>query len=151
MLGKLLRGILIGIAALVAVGFVFYLRNTAPVPAPIAAAEIANPTRPFVIKMHAKWCSVCMITRSMWTEVEAAYAGRANLVVFDFTTEATTAASRREAERLGLLKYFDENTGWTGPVVVLDAKSKEEAAVVSSTNFDDYRTAIDAAIASTPR
>jgi len=124
-----------------------YTWNATPTVAPISTAHAADPNRPFVVKLHAQWCPVCMATKAMWSQVEAAYADRANLVVFDFTSEKTTEASQTEARRLGLDAFFEDSVGWTGAVVVLDGRTKQEtAAIQGSRDFAEYRTAIDAAL-----
>jgi hypothetical protein len=88
-----------------------------------------------------------MVTKGVWSQIEAAYAMRANLVVFDFTNQATTDASRAEAGRLGLEKVFDENAGWTGTILVLDGRTKDvTASIHGSRDFAEYRAAIDAAL-----
>lgn len=137
------------VAALVATGAILYARNATPAVPTITTADAAAAGAPWVIKLHAQWCPVCMLTKSMWSEVEAHYAGRVRLAVFDFTDEATRTATRAEAERLGLSAVLEEIGFATGPIVVLDGRTKEILAWVDSRNFDDYRAAIDAAIAAT--
>lgn len=132
--------------ALVAAGYVMYRGNTAPVSPPITAAEASNPSKPFVVKLHAQWCPVCMITTSMWTQIEEAYAGRVNFLVLDFTNDQTTDASRAAAERVGLGRVFEE-TGSTGVVLIVDGHTKEVTATIAgSRDFAEYRAAIDAAL-----
>jgi thiol-disulfide isomerase/thioredoxin len=132
--------------ALVIAGYVMYLRNTAPVIPPVSAAEASNPTKPFVVKVHAQWCAVCMLTMSMWTRIEDEYAGRVNFVVMDFTDDRTTDLSRAEAERVGLGRVFEE-TGSTGVVLIVNGRTKEVMATIAgSRDFDEYRAAIDAAL-----
>jgi thiol-disulfide isomerase/thioredoxin len=129
---------------LIAVGGVLYIRNTTPVAPAISAADAANPSKPYVVKLHAQWCPICMLTKGVWSQVETTYAGRANFVVFDFTNDATTSASKAEATRLGLRKFFDENVGATGSISVLDGRSGREMASVQGVHgFDEYRAAID--------
>ena len=77
-------------------------RKATPTVAAISAAEAASPSKPYVVKVHAQWCSICMETKAVWRQVEETYAQRVNLVVFDLTNETTTDASRAEAKRLGL-------------------------------------------------
>lgn len=96
---------------------------TNPAPVVPAMSSAGDATMPVVVKLHARWCPVCMTTKDVWATVQAEYAGRVRLVVFDFTTESTTQASRREAERLGLSRLFDEYLGETGTVLVLDGTS----------------------------
>jgi thiol-disulfide isomerase/thioredoxin len=128
-------------------GFALYASNTAPVVPVIALTDPAVAGRPFVVKLHAKWCSSCMLTKGVWGEVQAAYAGKVNLLVFDLTDEATTATSRAEAKRLGLESFFDANNGSTGYVAVIDPKTKSVVSEISSRDLADYRAAIDPAIA----
>jgi thiol-disulfide isomerase/thioredoxin len=133
--------------ALVAFGFVMYVRNATPTVPSISAAEAANPNRPYVVKLHAQWCPVCMLTKDVWSQIEDAYSTRANLVVLDFTNQANTDRSRAEAKRLGLETFFDEYGGATGTIVVLDGRTKEVTASINgSRNFAEYRTAIDATL-----
>jgi thiol-disulfide isomerase/thioredoxin len=132
---------------LLGVGAVLYARNDAPIVPAIASADAAAPGAPWVIKLHAQWCPVCMLTKGMWAEVEQHYAGRVRFAVFDFTDEATTAATRMEAERLGLADALEEVGFVTGPVVVLDGRTKNIVAWISSRDFTEYRDAIDSAIA----
>jgi thiol-disulfide isomerase/thioredoxin len=132
---------------LLAAGSVMYLQNAAPAVPAVTFVEAANPTKPYVVKLHAQWCPVCMLTRGVWSEVEAAYSTRANLVVFDFTNQATTDASRAEAGRLGLGKVFDENAGSTGTILVLDGRTKDvTASLHGGRDVAEYRAAIDAAL-----
>ena len=136
------------IAGLVAIVLVMYARNTAPVVPAIALESIsANPAKPYVVKLHAQWCPLCMVTKDVWAQIEAAYADRVHLVVLDFTNEANTAASRVEATRLGLNTLFDEYEGVTGAVLVVDGRTKSVAADIGgSRDFAQYREAIEAAL-----
>jgi hypothetical protein len=68
--------------------------------------------------------------------------------VFDGTDEATTAATRAEAQRLGLGAFLEEAGFATGTIIVLDGRSKETLAWINgSRDFADYRAAIDSALA----
>jgi len=132
------------VACLVAVAVVLYIRNPPPVVPPVSAADAATVGRPFVIKLHAQWCPVCMTTKGVWTDIEAAYASRVNLVVFDFTNEATSRASRAEAQRIGLTSVYEDNEGWTGTVLIVDGRTKTVTqSIHGSRDFAEYRTAID--------
>lgn len=138
-----------GLSALLALtaGLVLYAGNATPAVAAVSEAEARDPSRPFVVKMHAQWCSVCVLTKGAWAAVQRTHAGRANLVVFDFTNEKTTEASRAEAKRLGLEKFFDENGGTSGVVYVLDGRTKEiRAELAGERDAAAYRSAIDSAL-----
>jgi len=135
-------------AVLIAVGYTLYSRNLAPAVPVLSAAEASTTGKPYVVKLHAQWCPVCMVTKGVWSQIEETYSQRVNLVVLDFTNEANTEASRAEATRLGLEKFFDEYSGATGTIVVLDGRTKEAmAAINGSRDFAEYRAAIDAALA----
>jgi thiol-disulfide isomerase/thioredoxin len=132
------------IVVLVAFGFILYITNPMPAVPAITAAEAGNPSKPYVVKLHAQWCPVCMLTKNVWSQIEDTYSARANLVVLDFTNQANTDVSRAEAKRLGLEAFFDEYVGATGTIVVLDGRTKEVTASINgSRNFAEYRTAID--------
>lgn len=137
---------------LIAFAYVLYVRNPTPTVPVISSAEAANPSKPYVVKLHARWCPVCMLTKTVWSQIEATYSMHANLVVFDFTNQATTDTSRTEAKRLGLEKFFDENAGSTGTIVVLDGRTKEvTASIHGGRDFAEYRAAIDATLRAATR
>jgi thiol-disulfide isomerase/thioredoxin len=132
--------------ALVAAVSVLYLGNSAPVAPTISAAEASNPSKPFVVKLHARWCAVCMMTTSVWSQIEKEYSGRVNFLVLDFTDDQTSDSSRAEAERVGLGRIFEE-AGSTGVVLIVDGRTKEvTASIAGSREVPEYRSAIDAAL-----
>ncbi len=140
------------VVVLTAAGAFLYARNATPAVPAIATAEAAAPGSPWVVKLHAQWCPVCMLTKGMWSKIEEHYAGRVRLAVFDFTDEATTAATRAEAERLGLAGVLEEAGFTTGAILVLDGRTKDITAWISgSRDFAEYRAAIDAALAADER
>jgi thiol-disulfide isomerase/thioredoxin len=147
MLRKALLALVVLTALLAGTGYSLYVTNVAPVVAPLSAEQAAN-GKPYVVKLHAQWCAVCMVTKKVWTEIEQTYAGRVNLLVLDFTTDANTQASRAEASRLGLDKFYEKFGGATGTVVVLDGRKQVTASINGSRDFAEYRTAIDAALKS---
>src|SRR2546425_12358772 len=147
MIKKILLAVVSLTVVLVALASIMYLRNSTPIVPMISSAEAANPSKPYVVKLPAQWCPVCMLTKPVWSQIVATYSMRANLVVFDFTNQATTDTSRAEAKRLGLEKFFDENAGWTGTIAILDGRSKEVVKLIhGSRDFDEYRFAIDATL-----
>jgi hypothetical protein len=147
---KFLTAALALVAAVTVTGAILYARNSTPVVPTIATADATAAGEPWVVKLHAQWCPVCMMTKGMWSQIESQYAQRVRLAVFDFTDEETTAASRAEAERLGLGPFLDEAGIATGTIVVLDGRTKEILAWINgSRDFDKYRQAIDAAIDAT--
>jgi hypothetical protein len=134
-------------AAMTATAAFLYARNATPAVHAIATADAAEAGAPWVVKLHAQWCPVCMLTKGVWSDIEEQYEGRVRLAVFDFTNEDTTAATRMEAQRLGLAGVLEEASGVTGTVLVLDGRTKEILAWINgSRDFADYRAAIDAAL-----
>jgi thiol-disulfide isomerase/thioredoxin len=147
-LKKLALALSVVVVGIGAVGYTVYALNTTPPLAPITASEAADPTRPYVVKLHAQWCPVCMLTKGAWSQIAERYAGRVNLLVVDVTNEETAAASRQEAQRLGLERFFDEHSGITGAVAVVDGRSNEVAAFLPGRlALADYARAIDASLA----
>lgn len=151
MLKKTVLVVMLLLAVLVSAGAILYIGNTAPSVPPLSPVEAATTGKPYVVKLHAQWCALCMITKDVWAQIDKTYAQRVNLVVLDFTTDADAEASRAEATRLGLTKFFDEYGGVTGTIVVLDGRTKQVTASINgSRDFAEYRTAIDAALAGAP-
>ncbi len=147
MIKKTLLALTALVAVLAAFGFILYYTNPTPAVRAISDAEAGNPSKPYVVKLHAQWCPVCMLTKDVWSQIEDAYSTRVNLLVLDFTNQANTDRSRAEAKRLGLEMLFDEYAGATGTIVVLDGRTKEVTASINgSRSFAEYRVAIDAAL-----
>ena len=133
---------------LTGIGAVLYLANSTPKVRPISAGEAANPSRPFVVKLHARWCPICMATMVAWGTIQDEYSDRVNFLVFDYTDDRTTEASRVEAARLGLTQIFEE-AGATGVVLVVDGRTKNvRASMDGFRTAAAYRAPIDAALRS---
>lgn len=122
--------------------------NRPPVVAPLSSDNLTMP-RPVVVKIHARWCPVCMTTKPAWDEIQSAYLDRVHFVVFDVTSDATRASSRLNAERLGLTSVFDDYENATGTVLILDGATRTVSHdLYGHRAAAEYRTAIDAALAS---
>ena len=135
------------LAGVAGIGATLIATNPAPEVPLISSRDVVESTQPYIVKLHAQWCPVCIITKDEWSDVQEAYAGRVRFVVFNFTTDATTEVSRMEARRLGLDAAFEEYSGETGTVLVLDGRSKEVRHVLHGMrNVAEYRAAIDAAL-----
>jgi thiol-disulfide isomerase/thioredoxin len=125
-------------------GVVMFVLNPPPRVPPVALNEPTAATRPFVVKLHAQWCAVCLLAKPAWAELQTAYAGRVNLVVFDITNKETTEASRAEAKRLGLAEFFEAHSREPGAVYLLDGISKEVKGSVSGARaLTEFSVVID--------
>jgi thiol-disulfide isomerase/thioredoxin len=142
---RLLAGAGLVVLGMAGVLVALYVTNATPVVARIEKSALDG--RPFVVKLHAQWCPVCRVTKDVWIDIEAAYADQVNLVVLDFTNEATTHTSRADAERVGLTSLFDEYHGATGYIVIADGRTKEVLQEIKgSRDFSEYQVAIDDAL-----
>ena len=149
MIRKLLAAAAAMAVALSATAAVLYVSNAAPAVPTLSAAESAAPTKPFVIKLHARWCPDCMLTKETSGRASSRPTpARVNFVVLDATNEAAVERSRLEAERFNLRQFFDDYNGATGLVVVLDGRTKEVLAEIGgNASFEEFRSAIDPALA----
>jgi hypothetical protein len=144
MIKKFLVGALTIILVLVGAGLAMFATNSPPKVARISPVESE---KLYVVKLHARWCAVCALTKPAWAEIEKTYADRVNLVVFDVTNGAATEASRSEAKRIGLEAFFEEHAGWTGAIAVLDGRTKKVVSVMEGRrSMAEYRAAIDEAL-----
>lgn len=143
---KVLVTIAVAIVAFASAGFFLYKSNVAPTVAPLTSARLEE-SKPVVVKLHAQWCPVCMVTKNVWSQIETTFGDRVHLVVLDFTDEAATAASEAEAKRLGLEAFYAEFAGVTGMIAILDGQTRNvRAAIQGERAFEPYRVAIEAAI-----
>jgi thiol-disulfide isomerase/thioredoxin len=150
MLKKIAIIVFAGLLVLVGTGVVMCFVNAAPVAPAIPAAEASAPSKPSVVKLHSQWCPVCLVTTSVWSQIEKEYADRVNFLVLDFTDDETTDASEAAAERVGLGRVFEES-GSTGVVLVVDGRTKDvTASIAGSRDIAEYRAAIDAALNRAP-
>ena len=148
MLKRILIGTGVLLATVVLGGYILFLGNAAPAVAAVSTSAAADPDKPFIVKLHSQWCVVCLSTKDIWHEIAAEYAGRANLVVFDFTDMDSTNASEAEARRLGLGEFFAEYAGMSGAIAVIDGGSRETRALIGGKHPTDvYRAEIDASLA----
>jgi thiol-disulfide isomerase/thioredoxin len=114
MIRRLLAAAALVTLALMGTVAVLVALNAPPAVPALTATTIAGSPKPYVVKLHAQWCPYCMFTKDEWTQIEQRYGSRVHLLVLDFTSEAATARSRAEAERLNLGQFFDEYAGATG-------------------------------------
>lgn len=81
-------------------------------------------------------------------QVEASYADKGvEFVVFDFTTDETTAAADRAADAHHVAKLYAAKKPRTGFVILVDPKSGRVVATLSAGNsVDEWNAAIEKAL-----
>jgi uncharacterized protein (UPF0333 family) len=52
------------VGASIGAGTFLYARNATPTVPALATAEAAAPSASWVVKLHAQWCPVCMLTKA---------------------------------------------------------------------------------------
>ena len=89
-----------------------------------AATAPIESTLVLVVKFHADWCGACQMLSGPLESLQGDFAGQpVDFVRFDLSNEATTAASRPRAARLGLSEIFESYGTKTGFVLVIDAET----------------------------
>ena len=102
--------------------------NGTPADAPqVSSAD--DPSRPFVVKIHADWCGTCVRLDPTIEALRESLGSRARIVVFDVTDKGTLARATTEADRLRLRAFFDQYKSKTGTVGVLHGATREPVSV----------------------
>jgi thiol-disulfide isomerase/thioredoxin len=99
--------------------------------------------KPVIVKIHADWCGTCKTQGPLWEQINASLGDRATVIDFDVTDRPAYEKSRAEAERLGILEFFDRYKKRTGTIAVLDCKTREPVEVFRGDNdLSKYRDAV---------
>jgi thiol-disulfide isomerase/thioredoxin len=91
----------------------------------------ADASKPFLVKIHADWCGTCARMNPTFEALEQKLGDQTRIVVLDVTDKETVAASRSEADRLGIRTFFDQYKSRTGTVGVLRGDTRETVALLS--------------------
>jgi len=130
-------------AAVAALGLVALALGGDPRPADASGtAEAAAAGQPYVVKVHADWCGTCRMLEPTWKQIENELAGDARIVVLDVTDREAVAASRKQAERLGLTTFFDRYKSQTGTIGVLDGDRQPVKVMKGTLEFAEYERAV---------
>jgi thiol-disulfide isomerase/thioredoxin len=103
--------------------------------------------KPFVLVVYADWCPYCQNLKPVLALMNERYRGRIRYVVFDVTSEASTAKSREQARSLGLEKFFDQNYVTTSLVVIRSSSGREVFRTVHDYDFHHYENALEQQLA----
>ncbi len=104
-----------------------------------AAAEEPGP---LVVKIHADWCGTCTRMEPSWESAENALGSSARFVILDVTDADKLAASRKQAEALGIVAFFDAHQAKTGTVGVLSSTGETAATFKGELEVETVRAAI---------
>ncbi len=85
---------------------------------------------PYVVKIHAEWCSTCKAIAPTWEQLRVDVGDRATLVKLDVTDRAAFEASRATAEKLGIAEFFNDYRRQTGTVAVIDCKTLRTISIL---------------------
>jgi thiol-disulfide isomerase/thioredoxin len=100
-------------------------------------------TKPFVVSIHADWCSTCRSLAPTWARIGSELGDQATIVKLDVSDRVAFEASQAEARRLGIAEFFHEYRSQTGTIAVLDCRTREPVAVLrGERDMAKYREAI---------
>jgi thiol-disulfide isomerase/thioredoxin len=98
---------------------------------------------PYVVIIHAEWCSTCKAIAPTWERLRVDVADQATLVKLDVTDRAAAEASRATAEELRITDFFNEYRRQTGTVAVIDCKTLRTVSILrAERDLSKYREAI---------
>ena len=84
------------------------------------------------VLFYADWCGWCKELEPKLNKVKGDFRGQPILFTrFDLTDEFTNDQSARYAALLGLEKYYVDNKGETGYVLLIDSKTKKVLGKIS--------------------
>lgn len=132
--------------AVLALCVVVALAGSAGAGSGAAVSAAADASKPFLVKIHADWCGTCTRMNPTFEALEEKVGSESRIVVLDVTDKTTTAAARAEAERLGVVGFFEEYKSKTGSVGVLRGDDREVVQVIrGATDPARYVTALEQA------
>ena len=112
---------------------------TAEDEAPVASAK------PYLVKVHADWCTSCAMLSLTWEKLVERHADDANIVILDVTDKEHTEKAAARAEELGIQEFYEANVGRTGTVGVLMPDGSPVEVFKGRLDHRDYTAAIESA------
>lgn len=100
-------------------------------------------SKPLVVVIYADWCPYCQQLKPVLALINEKYKNRINFVRLDLTSEATAAASRQQARKIGLEEFFDKNQERTSLVLIQDAAGHEIFSAIHDYDFQHYAAILD--------
>ena len=131
------RGLAVGLAALVAIGFA-----VGPALADHHEKSETAEAKPMIVKIHADWCGTCTRLETTFEQLEKEIGSEARIVVLDVTDKAAVARSAAEADKLGIRDFFDSYKSKTGTVGVFDASGKTVSVMKGEMDPSKYVAAV---------
>lgn len=100
-------------------------------------AQSSEVPKLYAVMFTADYCSACKaIAPKLMSLQENLDAKDVEFVKFDFSNDESKAKTKKIANKLGLSEVLASNNG-TGFVVLVDAKSKDEKAVLTTKQSSD--------------
>ncbi len=111
-----------------------------------APKQKVEPPKVLAVLFYADWCSSCKELEPKLNKVKRDFEGKPILFTrFDLTDEFTNDQAARYAALLGLEKYYTDNGGKTGYMLLIDSHSKK---VLGRINKQDSSEAMKGALTS---
>jgi len=98
----------------------------------LTAEQNVSPPKLLAVLFYADWCGWCKELEPKLNKVKGDFRGQPILFTrFDLTNEFTNDQSARYAALLGLEKYYVDNKGDTGYMLLIDSKTKKVLGKIS--------------------
>src|SRR6266849_9686807 len=111
-----------------------------------APKQKVEPPKVLAVLFYADWCSSCKELEPKLNKVKRDFEGKPILFTrFDLTDDFTNDQAARYAALLGLEKYYTDNAGKTGYMLLIDSQSKK---VLGRINKQDSSEAMKATLTS---
>lgn len=107
--------------------------------------EASEVPKPFLVKVHADWCSSCKMLGPTWKKLEERHADDTNIVILDVTDKEAAAQSAQRAKELGIEEFYEANVARTGTVGILMPDGSPVGLFKGRLDHRDYTEAVEKA------
>ncbi len=103
------------------------------------------PAKPYLVKVHADWCTSCAMLALTWEKLVERHADDANIVVLDVTDQERKEEAAARAKELGIEEFYEANVARTGTVGILMPDGSPVELFKGRLDHRDYTAAIEVA------